>query len=291
MRDAMEATTRSTGMNEKIEAAPSGPGSGLRGRWMVYDWHSWAEGDRDDARLFSPSDDDDHSGARLFATRDDAEQAWGALVRSVALKWRERPFETYLRADAESIDDVLRRAELMSPEPEPHPEYPGMRRFSEEVSLWVARQFVRIKEFDRTMRLRGIDDLSDSCEVEITLRAADLPRFAPFVITEPGDIWIVDAGTPGLVTVTSEDAEYGWHEQMGAAAKAGIPFHGHHKAGFDYSASGFVSLGGEMIDAWTTDYGDLIVTVDEDLQPEIHESMRAYVAKLKAVRRLFGEER
>ena len=159
-------------------------------------------------------------------------------------------------------------------------------RLTDEAALWLAKKFIKIEEINGD----GIPAISDSCHLEITLRKVDLPRFAPFIIAEPGEKWISDTGTPRLVTISTQDADFAWHKQREAAARAGIPFYGHHGAG-QYDACAFASLDGEMIDVSSSDGGTPSVGVDENLQPVGDmKDLRAYFAKLKAVKKLFRKK-
>jgi len=125
------------------------------------------------------------------------------------------------------------------------------------------------------------------------MRKADLPRVAPFIDAKPDEKWW-DADDevaqhPELVTVTIYEANYAWTDQREAAARAGIPFYGTHGEGGEYGRYAFAALNGEMREAPLTHEGDLFMALGNDLQPlEDIESLRAYIAKLRGVKMLFG---
>jgi hypothetical protein len=82
------------------------------------------------------------------------------------------------------------------------------------------------------------------------------------------------------VIIRAEDANLAWYGERQAAARAGIPFQGFYGAG-EYRARAFVSLDGKMVDVEADENGDPIDDGGED--------WRTYVAKLKAVKNLFGK--
>jgi len=133
--------------------------------------------------------------------------------------------------------------------------------------------------------------MGDRCCLEMTLRGTDLPRFAAFVGAQPGEEWwnaLDTADHPDLVTVQLYEANYGLLDERTAAAKAGIPFHGTHGAGGEYSGHAFASIDGEMAEAPINEWGELIMAVDEDLNPlDDIEDLRAYVSRLRAVKKFF----
>lgn len=137
--------------------------------------------------------------------------------------------------------------------------------------------------------------MGDRCHLEMTLRRADLTKFAPFVDAQPDKAWWDDEDemdNPDLVTVRIYEANYGLLDERMAAAKAGIPFHGTHGEGGEYGGYAFASIDGEMAEAPLNHSGELTLAVDEDLNPlEDIEGLRAYVNRLRAVKRLFGAEK
>ena len=242
--------------------------------WDIYDQYAWAQGtDR---------------GERTFDTREDAERARDEAVRSTALAWHERQLGRDCLTGWSLVDDILKRAGTMAPGPEVHPGHPDRRRFPREVAQWLAAQFVQVVE---AYAGHTTDDFIDRCSLEMTLRNADVPRFVPFVIREPGEKRVGDAFTPGLAGLRADDADYGWYVARTEAAKAGIPFYGTHDDGGDYDARAFVSLDGEMLEVPADRHGDVTVSVGESLlQPDVPDDLRAYFSKLKAVKKLFGEK-
>ena len=134
--------------------------------------------------------------------------------------------------------------------------------------------------------------MADYCYLEMTLRRADLPRFAPFVHGKPdGEWWDGTEPTivPGLITLYVYEANYAWGDPRLAAAKEGIPFYGTHSEGGEYGPYAFVSLDNEQIEVPLSHEGELFIAVDDNLKPiDDSEGLRAYAAKLKAVKRLFG---
>jgi hypothetical protein len=137
--------------------------------------------------------------------------------------------------------------------------------------------------------------MGDRCYLEITMRRADLPRFGSAVGEKPDENWW-DADDPvtdhpDLVTVQLYEANYALYDQRHEAAKAGIPFYGTHGEGGEYGAYAFAALDGEMLEAPLNHEGDLILALNDDLEPVDPDDLvhlRAYVAKLRAVKALFG---
>jgi len=134
--------------------------------------------------------------------------------------------------------------------------------------------------------------MRDTCDLNLTMRKADLPRFAPFVDAQPDEKWWDDddqMANPDLTTVCVYEANYGWLKQREAAAQAGIPFYGTHGEGGEYGAGGFASLDGEMFDAPLNNEGYMFIAINDELNPvDDIEALRAYVAKRQAVKQLFG---
>jgi len=136
--------------------------------------------------------------------------------------------------------------------------------------------------------------MGDRCYLEMTMRRADRPRFAEHVGAEPTEKWWDQEFAedhPCLVTVNVYEANYAWYDELRAAAEAGIPFFGQHGEGGEYGAYAFVSVNGEHAEAPVNHDGDFIIAVDENLQPlGDTEELRAYVARLRTLRRRFGME-
>lgn len=136
--------------------------------------------------------------------------------------------------------------------------------------------------------------MGDRCYLEMTMRRADLPRFAEHVGAAPAEKWFdaEDAHErPELVTLRIYEANHAWYDQRREAAEAGIPFFGSHGEGGEYGPYAFASIDGEIAEAPLNHDGDLILAVDENLQPigDV-EDLRAYVTRVRAVKRLFGLE-
>ena len=131
--------------------------------------------------------------------------------------------------------------------------------------------------------------MGDRCYLEMTLRRADLDRFAPHVDAKPGEEWWDHLDdhpeTPGLVNVSVYEANYGWLDERQEAAKAGIAFTGTHGEGGCYGAYAFVAVDGEMNEAPLNHDGHLIIAVDDDLTPLDGEEdgLRAFVERRRAV--------
>jgi hypothetical protein len=139
--------------------------------------------------------------------------------------------------------------------------------------------------------------MGDRCYLEITMRKADLPRFAPFAGARADEKWWDNEDDvdrhPDLVTVGVYEANYAWSDQRLAAAKAGVPFYGNHGEGGEYGPYAFAALDSEMLEVEVNGAGYMFIAVDDNLQPVDHDDlkhMREYVAKLRAVKRLFGME-
>ena len=137
--------------------------------------------------------------------------------------------------------------------------------------------------------------MGDRCYLEMTLRREDLPRFAEHVDASPNEKWW-DAEDdledhPNLITVRIYEANYAWYDERRKAAEAGIPFFGTHGEGGEYGSFAFAAIDGELEEAPLSHDGDLIISVDENLQPLWGvEELRAYMVRLQAVKKLFGIE-
>jgi len=139
--------------------------------------------------------------------------------------------------------------------------------------------------------------MGDRCYLEITMRRADLPLFAPHVDAGADDEWwdIADDvdNHPDLVTVGVYEANYAWQSARDAAAASGIPFFGTHEEGGEYGPGGFAACDGAMLDVELRHGGYMIIALDDDLKPVDPDDLahlREYVAKLRAVKRLFKLE-
>lgn len=133
--------------------------------------------------------------------------------------------------------------------------------------------------------------MGDWCYLEITMRKADLPKFALHLHEPPDKPWWDDEkkdNPPGLATVRVFEANYAWYDEREAAAKAGLPFYGKHGEGGEYGPYAFASSDGGMLETPLDRDGELTMAVDEDLQPlgDI-ERLRAFVAKRRAVQKGF----
>ncbi len=246
-------------------------------KWIVYDKYAW---------------ETSRKTKRLALTWEDVDRARLEVMLSAATAWHERPLDRGVRdylTGNPSIDKVIRRVARMPLAIENHPNYPGKKCFSETAAMWLAKQFVETKT---TKECRG-PEMDDSCGLEMTLRKVDVALFAPFVLLEPGDKWISnDTENHGLVHIRADDADYGWGFERREAAKAGIPFHGTHEHGCEYGPSAFVSLDGEMIEVNLDRYGNTVIAIGESMKQNegAMALLRAYHEKLKAVKKLFGEE-
>lgn len=133
--------------------------------------------------------------------------------------------------------------------------------------------------------------MGDRCYVEMTMRPPDLLRFAPFVRTADERWWddLDEQNNPDLVTVRVYEANYAWYDERAAAAADGMPFFGTHGEGGEYGAYAFAAADGEQVEAPLNHDGYMVLAVDDDLKPvDDIEELRAYINKLRAVKRLFG---
>lgn len=74
-----------------------------------------------------------------------------------------------------------------------------------------------------------------------------------------------------------------------AAVEAGIQFYGNHSEGDEYGPGAFVSWEGKQYEAPLNKDGDLVIAVDEDLEPyEDLKHLRSYIAKLKEIKASFA---
>ena len=138
--------------------------------------------------------------------------------------------------------------------------------------------------------------MGDRCYLEMTLRRADLDRFAPHADASPGEEWWDHLDDhpeiSGLVDVSVYEANYGWLDERQGAAKAGIAFMGTHGEGGCYGPYAFAAHDGELDEAPLNHDGYLIIAVDDDLKPVegAEDCIRAYVNRRRAVERLFERE-
>jgi hypothetical protein len=135
--------------------------------------------------------------------------------------------------------------------------------------------------------------MGDRCFLEMTIRREDLPKFARHVDAKPDEEWWDDLhdhpSNPRLVSVSVNEANYGWLDERQEAAEAGIPFFGSHDEGGCYGGYAFAAMDGEMNEAPLNHDGYLVIAVDDDLMPlDGIEPLRALVARRRAVERLFG---
>ena len=132
--------------------------------------------------------------------------------------------------------------------------------------------------------------MGDRCFMQIALRRSDLPRFAAHVGTAPAEEWWDQLSEDSEEIVTAEvyESNYAWFDQRQAAAEAGIPFHGIHGEGGNYGPYAFASWNGEHHEAALSHDGELIMTVNEDLEPlDDVQALRDYIAILRRVRSAF----
>ena len=137
--------------------------------------------------------------------------------------------------------------------------------------------------------------MGDRCNIVITMRRDDLARFAPHVDAATEDKWwdeLHEEDNPVIVTVSLYDVNYALCDPRSAAAEAGIPFYGNHSEGDEYSPGAFVSWEGRQYEAPRNKDGDLVIAVDEDLEPFGDlKRLRDYVKALRAIRKAFTGKR
>ena len=137
--------------------------------------------------------------------------------------------------------------------------------------------------------------MGDRCNIQITLRREDLARLAKHVDAAPEDQWwneLHEEPGSGCVTVELFDVNYALCDPRPAAAEAGIPFYGNHSEGDEYSPGAFVSWEGKQYEAPRNKDGDLVIAVDEDLEPFGDlKRLRDYVKALRAIRKAFAGKR
>ena len=134
--------------------------------------------------------------------------------------------------------------------------------------------------------------MGDRCNIQITLRREDLARFAKHVDAAPEDKWwdeLHEEPGSGCVTVELFDVNYALCDPRSAAAEAGIQFYGNHSEGDEYSPGAFVSWEGRQYEAPRNKDGDLVIAVDEDLEPlRDLKHLRNYITKLKEFKAAFA---
>ena len=134
--------------------------------------------------------------------------------------------------------------------------------------------------------------MGDRCYLQMTLRRADLPRFAHCVHARPDETWWDDEDeldNKDLISVRIYEANYAWYDQREEAAAAGIPFFGAHGEGGEYAGCAFASLDGEQIEVYVDRDGMICVQIDERTQLLTDLGyIQDYLEKLRAVKELFG---
>ena len=136
--------------------------------------------------------------------------------------------------------------------------------------------------------------MGDRCNIMITLRREDLARFAPFVEAQPTDVWWdeLQEDHPGIVTVSLYDVNYALCDARSAATEAGVQFYGNHCEGDEYGPGAFVSWDGKQYEAPLNKDGDLMIAVDEDLEPFGDlKHLRDYIRALRSIRKAFASKR
>ena len=134
--------------------------------------------------------------------------------------------------------------------------------------------------------------MGDRCNIQITMRRDDLARFSKHIDAAPDEAWwneFDEEDTPGVVTVSLYDVNYALCDARSAAAEAGIQFYGNHSEGDEYGPGAFVSWQGELYEVPLNHAGDLMIAVDEDLEPiRDLKHLRDYVTKLKEIKAVFA---
>jgi hypothetical protein len=135
--------------------------------------------------------------------------------------------------------------------------------------------------------------MGDRCYIEITLRRDDLRRFGEHIYAGMDESWwddlTEDEAQPDIVTVSAYEANYAWFNERAEAAKAGISFFGQHAQGDEYGAYAFASWHGELHEAPLDRNGNIIVAVDDNLDPigDIQHLLK-YVAIRNTVQAAFA---
>ncbi len=106
--------------------------------------------------------------------------------------------------------------------------------------------------------------MGDTCSLQVRLHNKDVKRFCEAIKEGDPDTWACGiyehAGNSKLYDV--EEVNYGWYDELDAAAKAGIIFTGWHGTGGDYGAYNFVSAGhGNVLYAEQTHEGNYAIAV------------------------------
>ena len=124
--------------------------------------------------------------------------------------------------------------------------------------------------------------MGDRCDIRITMRRSDIVRFSEAVgydnwwnQAEDADGNDIEIGNPepeesyadgmpkdSVVTLCAEEVNYGWYDELCAAATSGVPFYGTHGSGGCYGAAMFASDGKDYDDRAINGDGDVFISYD-----------------------------
>lgn len=107
--------------------------------------------------------------------------------------------------------------------------------------------------------------MGDRCYLSIAIRKQDQEAFG--VILECGkEDWYDEVSVEGdkYMEVVCYEANYGWHDEIDAAADQGLVFQGHHGSGGQYGPGCFAGIDGDYSYISVDEEGYAVVRVSED---------------------------
>jgi hypothetical protein len=118
--------------------------------------------------------------------------------------------------------------------------------------------------------------MGDRCYLEMTIAAIDLTKFRKIVGEANHKI------ENGIASITDEEANYAWYDELNKLAKENIPFYGWNGEGGDYGEGSFCGVGGKYygVDSRNGEYLNRF----QDGQPQTWSvrNLRTYEEALKA---------
>ena len=123
--------------------------------------------------------------------------------------------------------------------------------------------------------------MGDRCYLRIKVRRQDEKLWAEVAGEENIGDWLnldePDDGKSPVLEGSIDEANYGWINELEAAARAGCVFEGRHEAGGEYDAEEFGAIDGKLFIYGVGQNGCPLVELDEEtleLTPECKKALR-----------------
>ena len=131
--------------------------------------------------------------------------------------------------------------------------------------------------------------MGDRCYLELNLRKQDMPIWDSVFSKNkepPGFMhWVDDVieESDDTLHVVSQEANYGFQQELDSAAAKGAVFYGSHGVGGTYGPGGFVGVGGKYTEVQADDNGDPVVSVKPNgvVSKRRLNQVQRYLKKLK----------